>query len=62
MTTEERRKLNAGMSQSQYDQRRYNGTNGYSQTNVGTNRTIIDGTTYYGYSDAKKARDRKEGK
>lgn len=31
-------------------------TNGYnSVTHVGTNRTIVNGTTYYGASDAKKA-------
>lgn len=30
--------------------------NGYSTvTHVGTNRTVVDGKTYYGASDAKKA-------
>lgn len=62
MTQEERRKLNAGLTQSSSDDRRYNGKGSYSQTNVGSNRTIIDGNTYYGYSDAAKAREKKEGK
>lgn len=62
MTSEERKKLNSGLTQSQSDDRRYNGKGDYSQKNIGSNRTNIDGTTYYGYSDSKKAREKKEGK
>ncbi|MFT3909733.1 MAG: hypothetical protein QM737_09940 [Ferruginibacter sp.] len=61
MTTKEREKLNSGLTQSNHDSRVFKGSNGYTQTTISENRTKIGDKTYYGFSDAEKAKKKHNG-
>jgi hypothetical protein len=59
MTPKEREALNKGSVQSASDPRKYTNSNGDSHKTIGVNRTEVEGKIYFGYSDAKKAMDKR---
>lgn len=58
MTSSQDKDLKKGTTQSPYDERKFKDGNGNSMIRVSENRTIINGKTVYGYSDAKKEKNK----
>lgn len=60
MTTEEKKKLNGGCTQSGYDSRRYNSNdNRPAHTYLSDNRVKVGAKVCYGFSEANKAKNGK---
>ncbi len=58
MTTNEKKQLNYGTTQSNSDPRRYNGSNGVSHTYLSDNKVKVGNSVYYGYSAANNAKNK----